>query len=227
MRHFVFLDAGGVLLDETAHEAAMADLLTGLISGIDPGYGVRCYLRDAEEAVYRFVPNVYRYIVWKRSGTLARYNAVWSELTVRWPGIRPPLRLMSGIEGAVETLSQSFHLGVLGQYRAELRDLLKAKNLLKFFSRADTQEEFSLTKPDPRYFEAVLRRAGAEPSISVMVGDRIDKDIIPAKMIGMKTVRVRTGMHRNQEPRIPEEKPEATIDDLRDLPETVAAVVAQ
>jgi ribonucleotide monophosphatase NagD (HAD superfamily) len=38
-----------------------------------------------------------------------------------------------------------------------------------------------------------------------MVWDRIDKDIIPAKMVGMKTVRIRTGIHKTQEARTPEE----------------------
>jgi ribonucleotide monophosphatase NagD (HAD superfamily) len=58
-----------------------------------------------------------------------------------------------------------------------------------------------------------------------MIGDRIDKDIIPAKAIGMKTIRIRTGIHKNQEPRIPEEIPDITIERLGDVKmETIKAM---
>ncbi len=54
-----------------------------------------------------------------------------------------------------------------------------------------------------------------------MVGDRIDKDIIPARMTGMKTVLVRTGIHRDQQPRTPAEIPDADLPGLVDLAEIV------
>ena len=50
-----------------------------------------------------------------------------------------------------------------------------------------------------------------------MVGDRIDKDIIPAKLVGMKTIRIRTGIHKNQEARTPEEIPDITVNELCEI----------
>jgi 8-oxo-dGTP diphosphatase/putative hydrolase of the HAD superfamily len=50
-----------------------------------------------------------------------------------------------------------------------------------------------------------------------MIGDRIDKDIIPAKMVGMKTIRIKVGIYKNQEPRIPEEMAEITINKLEEI----------
>ena len=44
-----------------------------------------------------------------------------------------------------------------------------------------------------------------------MAGDRIDKDIIPAKQLGMRTILVRSGIHRNQQPRIPYEVPDSEL----------------
>ena len=54
-----------------------------------------------------------------------------------------------------------------------------------------------------------------------MVGDRVDKDIIPAKAIGMKTIRLVTGIHAKQEPRTPEEAPDAQITSIEELPSTL------
>lgn len=71
--------------------------------------------------------------------------------------------------------------------------LLESNNLTQFFAYTDTQEQFSISKPDPRNFEQMLNKAKVIPAEPIMAGDRIDKDIIPAKQIGMKTVRIRIG----------------------------------
>ena len=49
-----------------------------------------------------------------------------------------------------------------------------------------------------------------------MIGDRIDNDIIPAKNMGWRTVRMRLGDHAAYEP-AEGEKPEFEITDIRDL----------
>jgi ribonucleotide monophosphatase NagD (HAD superfamily) len=62
-----------------------------------------------------------------------------------------------------------------------------------------------------------LEKCKCRPEESIMVGDRIDKDIIPAKMIGMKTIRIKVGIHKNQEPRVPEEIPNLTVEKLEEI----------
>ena len=52
-----------------------------------------------------------------------------------------------------------------------------------------------------------------------MIGDRIDKDIIPANVIGMKTIRLKTGIHKDQKPRIPIEIPNLEIDSFDEITE--------
>jgi ribonucleotide monophosphatase NagD (HAD superfamily) len=46
-----------------------------------------------------------------------------------------------------------------------------------------------------------------------MVGDRIDYDVVPAKLLGMRTVLLRTGRHRDQQPRSWDEMPDAEVQD--------------
>ena len=50
-----------------------------------------------------------------------------------------------------------------------------------------------MEKPDPRIFLWALERAGCRPQDAVMIGDRIDNDIVPAKALGMRTVHLLTG----------------------------------
>jgi ribonucleotide monophosphatase NagD (HAD superfamily) len=51
-----------------------------------------------------------------------------------------------------------------------------------------------------------------------MVGDRIDNDVVPGKLLGMRTVLFRTGRHRGQQPRSwEEERPDAEVHDVAGL----------
>ena len=54
-----------------------------------------------------------------------------------------------------------------------------------------------------------------------MIGDRIDKDIIPAKQVGLKTIRVLTGIHKKQKSRYPEEYPDVEINKIQEIIEAV------
>ena len=55
-----------------------------------------------------------------------------------------------------------------------------------------------------------------------MIGDRLDNDIIPARRIGMKTIWIRWGRYSIMEPRTPDEIPDATVTDVREVLDVVA-----
>lgn len=55
------------------------------------------------------------------------------------------------------------------------------------------------------------------PQECVMVGDRLDKDIAPARAKGMTTIQFRTGRWRRQRPRSPTEQPDAVVADVPEL----------
>lgn len=59
--------------------------------------------------------------------------------------------------------------------------------------------------------------AGCRPEHAVMIGDRLDNDVRPAKAPGMKTIRVRRGTAAHAAPSCDEEMPDHTVDDLSKL----------
>jgi len=63
------------------------------------------------------------------------------------------------------------------------------------------------------------RQIDVPPQDCIFVGDRIDKDIAPAKARGMKTVQFRSGRWRKQRPRTEAETPDAVVTDVRELEE--------
>jgi HAD superfamily hydrolase (TIGR01509 family) len=48
-----------------------------------------------------------------------------------------------------------------------------------------TAEDYGVAKPDARFFLEAMARSGARPETSLMVGDRMDNDILPALSLGM------------------------------------------
>lgn len=218
----ILLDAGGVILDETEFERARAEAAVEILTTVVPGYDPDSYWADVREAVDCYVPSVLWYVIWKRCGhdhlafdrLRASYKALWKE---RDPG----LTVMPGMGPVLKDLASNFSLVIAGQYGRRLLDLLEFHGLLRCFSTLLTQDDFTITKPDPRYYEQVLTKAGRFAERSIMIGDRIDKDVIPAKAVGMRTIRVRVGIHSTQEPRTPEEMPDVEVQTVADLPAAV------
>lgn len=68
----------------------------------------------------------------------------------------------------------------------------------QYFDVIATSAELGYAKPDKEIFEKAFELAGCTAEESVMVGDRLDNDIIPAKTIGMKTVWVKNGLAQYQ-----------------------------
>jgi FMN phosphatase YigB (HAD superfamily) len=223
----ILFDGGGVILDESDTERANAEIITDILRGFSVDYSIAEYWRDTEEAVYRFTPSTYRYILWKKLQDREKFDqahAVWRQ---RLASEGPPLRIAEGMPEQLRKLSHHFKLGLAGQYGAEILETLGQAKLLDLFEYKGTQDDFSITKPDPRYFAQIAAACGVPTQSCLMVGDRIDNDVIPAHQTGMLAVRIRTGIHVHQEPRTPPEFPDADIDSVSLLAETILRLTAK
>ena len=70
---------------------------------------------------------------------------------------------------------------------------------------------------DPRMFRLALARAGCQPEEAIMVGDRLDNDITPAKRLGMETVWIRQGWGGKGVPASEETTPDMQVNSLEEL----------
>ncbi|HEX7400570.1 MAG TPA: HAD family hydrolase, partial [candidate division Zixibacteria bacterium] len=216
------MDAGGVILDESEHERVRSEIIVELLSPFIPGYSIGTYHSDIEEAVRCFCPRTYEYVFWKHlKDEKSLFSKLYESYLERWEKRKPPLKLSSGIEEELREISHDFKIGIAGQYGKELIAFLEQQSLAECFTYHLTQDDFSVTKPDPRYFEQISRAFGVAPPECIMVGDRIDNDIIPAKQLGMKTILIRVGLHRNQQPRILFEVPDIDLKAITGLAKAV------
>ena len=89
--------------------------------------------------------------------------------------------------------AHGYRLGVIANQQPGTEQRLSEWGLLQFFDVIAASAELGMAKPDPTIFLWALKKANCKPQNAVMIGDRVDNDILPAKMLGMKTVRILSG----------------------------------
>ena len=119
---------------------------------------------------------------------------------------------------ALARLHTRFKLGIIASQPGGSVERLRRYGLLDYLDLVYSSDEIGLNKPDPTFFAAACRAAGCAPHEAIMVGDRLDNDVAPAKSIGMMTVRLRQGMHRRAESDDPALAPDFDLPGIGDLP---------
>ena len=118
----------------------------------------------------------------------------------------------------LETLkARGYHLGIIANQTAGTAQRLDAWGLLKYFDVVAASAELGVAKPDKLIFEKALEMAGCQPHNAVMVGDRLDNDIFPAKALGMRTVWMRKGLAIHQRIDLGKNTADWVMDTLSDL----------
>ena len=120
-------------------------------------------------------------------------------------------------EECLRELSKRYKIGIIANQNPGSRERLEKIGLLKYIDIVIASAEEGVAKPDLRIFKAALSRAACKPEEAVMVGDRVDNDIIPAKNLGMKTVWIKQGFGKYYKPNSAEDKPDWTINTLNEV----------
>ena len=87
--------------------------------------------------------------------------------------------------------SKGYHLGVISDgITIKQWEKLIRLGLNHFFDEVVTSEEAGVEKPDEKIFRLALDRMGCQPTKSIMIGNKFNKDIIGAINIGMSAILV-------------------------------------
>jgi HAD superfamily hydrolase (TIGR01509 family) len=137
--------------------------------------------------------------------------------------------LESPYESAEQTLrklSSRYRIGVIANQPAGTEEQLVKWGLMPFISTCLSSTEVGLEKPNPAIFQLALSQSGWEPEQAVMIGDRLDNDIRPARLLGWKTIRIAQGFARFQSPRDGVDEADFTLANLKGLvPEFMSGLV--
>jgi putative hydrolase of the HAD superfamily len=188
----VLFDVGGAIDLEFAWEMAV----DGAIASACGMEGIRVdpamVEQASEQAVAAFAPDVTDYMIDRLCGgeptTVTRVRRRVEAMV----GNLDAFQLRPEIEGLLQRLKErGLRLGAVG---ARWERLDRAR-IAHFFERD----------------------LDVSPGTCIFVGDRLDKDIAPAKARGMAAIQFRSGRYRRQRPRSDAETPDAVVTDVREL----------
>lgn len=121
----------------------------------------------------------------------------------------------------LEYLSGKYKIGVIANQSLGTERRLERYGIRKYIDLVVASAEEGVAKPDKRIFEIAFKKSGCKAGKSVMIGDRIDNDIVPAKSLGMFTVWIRQGFGQYWHIKNETEKADHTVNSLRELCETL------
>lgn len=117
----------------------------------------------------------------------------------------------------VSGLHEKYKLGIIANQSLGTQERIDKWGIGQFFDVVVASAEAGCAKPDPKIFIMALHKAGCEPAEAIMVGDRLDNDIVPAKKLGMKTVWVRQGYAVYQSIDNESKRPDYIVDSIEEL----------
>ena len=197
---WIFFDIGSTLVDESV---AYQNRIERTIAGTKVTYD-DFYNKMVEISKYN--QNAYNKTVEEYSLKKAFWN---SEDEFVYPEA----------ESCLIELSKHYKIGIIANQNLGSEERLERLGLLKYIDLVIASAEEGVAKPDLRIFQIALDRANCKPKEAVMVGDRIDNDIVPANKIGMKTVWIKQGFGSYAEPKTVEEQPDYIVNNLVEITE--------
>jgi len=182
-------------------------------------------------AVDVFAAKTYHSIMWKiAQGNMELIERVESELMDTVPQrnkSRGDFELREGMPELLAELSdEGLLLGLAANQPADTVTKMKDLGIAQYFTYREVSGSINLRKPDPRLLLHACEGLGVEQQEVIMIGDRIDNDIVPARMLGMVAIRFVSGRHSEQQPRSWNEAPHADVHSVKDLENAIRRFVA-
>jgi HAD superfamily hydrolase (TIGR01509 family) len=243
----VLLDVGNVLVCDDPALALLYRMIHDAARVVEPAVTFGDLMAERERLIGRGEGRPWRALAahyvgdtgWRtiNNDFLAVLDGDYERYNIPVPGVRQVLA----------ELSEHYRLAVAANQARACRVAFERLGWMPYFSEFWISGEVRLGKPSPEFFTSLLSRIQCAPGEAVMIGDRIDADIRPAKTLGLRTVQVcarfdcfrdgaedaRDRMYRESlerirvggfEPTVPGDRPDALVTSLASLPETLASL---
>ncbi len=196
---WIFFDVGSTLVDETeAYDHRVQDIIAGTDITFqefdDMRIALACQGLDGNSAAIKH---------------FGLTKTPWhSEDEVPYPDAKSTLAAL---------IQMGYKLGIIANQKLGTAERLENWGLRQYFDVIAASAEIGYAKPDKRIFEKALEMAGCTARESVMVGDRLDNDMIPAKALGMRTVWIKNGLAQYQSEELGKDIADVQIASLSEL----------
>jgi HAD superfamily hydrolase (TIGR01662 family) len=214
----VLFDVGGPLDSEVSRERLIDEHIRAAFAAAGHAVDDAVFADAVRWAVDSFAPDAYQAIIWRLAGQDVDLSGRVYRTFAAYAHERQVFELREGIPELLDHLhTRGLHLGLAANQHHSIIAQLDACGIGHYFHHREVSGTHGLRKPDVRLFLRACDDLGISPVDCIMVGDRIDNDVVPAKFLGMRTVLFKTGRHRTQQPRSWEERPAAEVHNVVDL----------
>ncbi len=217
----VLLDLGGPVFNEDAEYAAWTDFLVAELQRTGIPVVAREFVATVEEEIVRCEPNPWSSALWRWvRPDLVRFHAILETFRARNEAFQQGLPGVAVRPEAIEVipkLAKRYLLALAANQPPRALEILRQAGLLEHFQWREVSATLGVAKPRPLFFRIILDSLGIQPAEAVMVGDRLDHDIFPARLLGMHTIRILVGPYSHQRPPSVLHHPDLTIPDLSTL----------
>jgi putative hydrolase of the HAD superfamily len=226
----VLFDVGGPLDTETIMDREIDNQILASFRANGVVISDDEYAAVNQWAVDVFAPKTYHSIMWEiAKGDMELIARVESELMETVPQrnkMRGDFEVREGIGDLLDELvDQGLLLGLAANQPTESLKNMENHGILKYFSYKEVSGSIKLRKPDPRLLLHSCEGLGVQTREAIMIGDRIDNDIVPARMLGMAAIRFVSGRHASQQPRSWNEAPHADVTSVDELSKVIRQFV--
>lgn len=117
--------------------------------------------------------------------------------------------LVNGAIDILDYLKQHYHIHLITNGFADVQKIkIHDSGIEDYIDSMTVSEEINIKKPDTRLFHHALNKVSAKTNESIMIGDDLKIDILPAKSIGMSQI------YFNKKHLLHDEDVDYEIDDL-------------
>lgn len=196
--HWLFFDIGSTLVNE---EKAYQDRIEQAIADTHISYAA-------------FYQTMIHYFKENKKGDAEVLN----DYGLKRPSWRSDLEVLyPDCKQVLKTLHQHYKIGIIANQLPNLQARLRNFGIDSYIDLIISSADVGLAKPDFAIFELTFQQANCLAEHAVMIGDRLDNDILPAKQLGMRTIWIRQGFSRLTHITNPAETPDWTIDNLTEI----------
>jgi len=210
---WLFFDLGNTLVDETAATETRLQEVAACFERHGKRRSVEDIRSALREASVEFAPRLITAAIAKLTDDVELHRLIAAGSHYRKELEAP----YAGAQQIIRMLSSRYRIAVIANQSLGTPDRLTRWGLMPLISACPSSAEIGLEKPDPEIFRLALARAGCMPEAAVMIGDRIDNDIRPARLQGWRTIRILQGFARFQSPRDRFDEADATVAELAGL----------
>jgi putative hydrolase of the HAD superfamily len=200
----VLFDIGGTLHRSTARADVAPALLRSVISVDLPDEDVRGAYRETHATIRaRYAASGERCTGARLAEVAREHTAAWlarlgqpatsstlDAIDAAWRRLDPAERYLPGAREAVRTLAATgLQLGIVSNTFRDHRETL-VRDVGDVFGAVVLSIEVGVWKPDPEIYRIACRALGLDVAQVVHVGDKLDKDVLPARAAGLHAIQL-------------------------------------